>query len=221
MAIDWTNLTPSEFEELCYSLAEANRFTELRWYGKGGGDKGRDILAKKEIAYTERTRILESWIIQSKRYTAQPPGIPQISAFFEQCREHKPDNVLIIISNTLSADTKDWIDSVKQDYRFRIHIWEEMDLIHEMKSHRSSLSTKCEDLLKQIVLPPSAPVYFYPLQMLPVHYTTDSVGFEELGIYIMNDYGYKSNMEYIKAFIEFLRNHDVEFDIDENDDENT
>ena len=219
MGIDWTSLTPSEFEELCYSLVEANGFKELRWYGKGGGDKGRDIIAKKEVAYTERTRILESWIIQSKRYTAQPPGIPQISSFLEQCREHKPDNVLIVISNTLSSSTKDWINSVRQDYRFRIHLWEEMDLIHEMKSHRSFLSPKSEDILKQMALPPNIPIRFHPSEMPPVHYSTDSEEFEELGIYILNDYGHKKNIEWIRGFVEYLRNHDIAFDVDDEDEE--
>jgi Restriction endonuclease len=198
MAIDWTNLTASEFEELCYSLAEANEFKELRWYGKGGGDKGRDILAKKETAYTQRDRILESWIIQCKRYTAQPPGTSQISSFLEQCREHRPDHVLIIVSNTLSADTKDWIDSVRDDYRFRIHLWEEMDLIHEMKSHKNSLSKKSEGLLEQIEPSPSDPIYLYPTTMSTVHYMANNEEFEELGIFILNDYGNKRNIEFIK-----------------------
>ena len=219
MTIDWTVLTPSEFEELCYSLVEANGFQELRWYGKGGGDKGRDILAKKEIAFTERTRVLESWIIQCKRYTAQPPGITQIASFLEQCREHRPDNVLIVISNTLSADTKDWITAVRSEYRFRIHLWEEMDLVREIKAHRESLSTKFAVLLKQIMLPPSGPVRFYQFQMSPVYYTSYGDEFEEIGFYLLNDYGHKQNIEWLKGFIEYIRNHDIEFEPNSEEDD--
>ncbi len=211
MTIKWTILSPSEFEELCYTLMEANGFQELFWLGKGGGDKGRDIIAKKETSYTERTKRTESWIIQCKRYSKQPPGVTQISSLLEQCREHKPDNVLIIITNTLSANTKDWIISIQQEYRFRIHIWEEMDLLWEMRSHRDNLSPKAAELLTHISLPPNVPVLFSQMSESTVFYATESEEFTELGIFILNDYGHKHNIEMIKGFVEYLRNHDIEF----------
>jgi hypothetical protein len=223
MGIDWKILTPSDFEELCYLLAELNEFTSLQWYGKGGGDKGRDIVAKKDVEYTKRDRVTESWIIQCKRYTSQPPSIPQISAFFEQCREHKPDHVLIILSNTLTSDTKDWVASVRQDYKFRIHLWEEIDIINEMQRHRKTLPQKYANLLSQVELAPDDPIYLFQTPLGVVHYIVNNDDFEEMGIFIINDYGHKGNIEYIKAFIEYLRSHDVVFDEveEENDGDDT
>jgi hypothetical protein len=222
MGIDWKAITPTDFEELCYLLAEFNGFTSLQWYGKGGGDKGRDIVAQKDVEYTKRDRASESWVIQCKRYTSQPPSVPQISAFLEQCREHKPDHVLIILSNTLSSGTKDWVASVRQDYKFRIHLWEEIDLINEMQRHRKSLPPKYAKLLSQAALSPDDPVYLFQTPLSTVHYIVNNDEFEEMGIFIINDYGHKRNIEYIKSFIEYLRGHDVlfdEFDEEYDDDE--
>lgn len=221
MGIDWKSVTPSDFEELCYLLVGYNGFTSLQWYGKGGGDKGRDIIAKKDVEYTKRDRVSENWIIQCKRYTSQPPSIPQISAFLEQCREHKPDHVLIVITNTLSADTKDWISSVRQDYKFRIHVWEEIDIVNEMQLHRKSLPQKYAALLSQAKLSLDDPIYLYPTNFSIVYYMANHEGFDELGFYILNDYGHQKNIEYLKEFIEYLRSHDIIFDGIEDDDEDT
>ena len=40
--INWKNLTRIEFEELCYILLEQNSIKNLEWYGRSGGDRGRD-----------------------------------------------------------------------------------------------------------------------------------------------------------------------------------
>lgn len=211
MAIDWTVLTSTEFEELCYVSAEANGFQELRWYGKGGGDKGRDIIAKKETVYSDRIRVSESWVIQCKRYTAEPPGIAEISKFLEQCREHKPDNVLLIVSNTLSSNTKDWLDAVRSDYRFRVHLWEEMDLVHEIKIHRKDLAATFPELLTQSSFKSPDPLRLSRMQSSFAYYVCDCDGFDEIGFFMLNDYGHESNVKWITEFIEYLRDHAVEF----------
>ena|GEM_PF-1937900 len=211
MAVDWGVLTPSEFEELCYKLAEVSGFQELQWYGKGGADKGRDIVARKETTYTDRMRVVESWIIQCKRYTAEPPGITKVSEFLEQCREHRPDNVLIIVSNTLSSNTKDWLDAVRSEYRFRIHLWEEMDLVREIKACRKDLSAEFPEILKQPAFRAPTPLRLSPLRASPLYYHCDCDGFDEVGLFILNDYGHEGNVRWLTEFIDYLRDHEVEF----------
>ena len=45
--IDWKRVSAEEFEKLCTELLELNGFENIQWYGSGGGDKGRDIVATK------------------------------------------------------------------------------------------------------------------------------------------------------------------------------
>jgi hypothetical protein len=45
--INWTRINPEEFEKFCAELLELNGFENLQWYGKGGADKSRDIVATK------------------------------------------------------------------------------------------------------------------------------------------------------------------------------
>ena len=42
--MDWKSIDPHQFEHLCYLVLEANGFTQIEWFGKGGCDKGRDLV---------------------------------------------------------------------------------------------------------------------------------------------------------------------------------
>src|SRR6266700_1912434 len=68
MIPDWSQLTPAEFEQVCYRLLEAAGFKNLRWYGKAGGDKGRDIVGEKTEHPLPGTERLSHWVVQCKRY---------------------------------------------------------------------------------------------------------------------------------------------------------
>lgn len=139
MNVSWPQLTPAEFEQLCALILEANKFTDIQWFGQSGGDKGRDILARKiehPLSSIERSA---SWIVQCKRYVSKPPRKEAVASFLTAAREHRPDNVLIIVTNTLSAQTKDWLDSVRRDYPFQIYLWEEHDLLREIAAHKRQI----------------------------------------------------------------------------------
>src|SRR5438067_23744 len=128
MTITWSQITPTEFEKLCYLILEANEFTDIQWYGKSGGDKGRDLTAKKEESPLLSTKRTAKWVVQCKRYVTKPPTKRDIDSFLTDAREHKPDNALIIITNTITPNTREWLNSVRQDYKFRILLMEEVAL---------------------------------------------------------------------------------------------
>jgi Restriction endonuclease len=73
MKMTWSQLTPTEFEELCYLILEANEFTDIKWYGKSGGDRGRDLTAKKEESLLPSIKTIAKWVVQCKRYVTKPP----------------------------------------------------------------------------------------------------------------------------------------------------
>src|SRR5215475_8838548 len=106
MNFSWSTLTPKEFEQLCCLILEENDFTEIQWFGESGGDKGRDIVAKKSENPLPNIQRSQKWIIQCKRYISKPPTKDDIASFLTSAREHKPDCVFLLITNTLSSNTK-------------------------------------------------------------------------------------------------------------------
>jgi len=43
-SIPWDLVTDSEFEKLAFFLLSEEDFYNLQWFGRGGGDKGRDLV---------------------------------------------------------------------------------------------------------------------------------------------------------------------------------
>ncbi len=151
MKINWSRLTPTEFEKLCSLILHEMEFTDIQWFGKSGGDKGRDLTANKEESPLPSSKRMARWIVQCKRYTTKPPTKRDVQSFLEDAEEHSPDNVLLIVTNTLTPATKDWIEKISRTrkYPFDIHFWEELDLEREITHYRSEISERLPKILGQ------------------------------------------------------------------------
>lgn len=202
--IDWSKITPEEFEELCAELLEMNSFSNIEWYGKGGGDKGRDILASRFDEPVPGTQYLEKWLIQCKRYTKRTLTKLDLETLFASAREHAPHTVLLMYTGALTADVRDWIKSVEQSYSFRIIIWEERDLESQIRRHHKKLS-KPPKLLPQR----NEPIRFYHTEV-GKHYMCNEV--EEVGFVVYNSFSRDSDIGMIHDFIEFIRNNELVLD---------
>jgi hypothetical protein len=206
MTIKWSQLTPTKFEELCYLILEANKFTDIQWYGKSGGDKGRDIIARKEESLLPSTKTIAKWVVQCKRYVSKPPSKDDIASFLTSAREHRPNNVLIMITNTLSPGTKDWLDSVRRDYPFKIICWEELDLEREATNHRSQISDRFPKIYSQ-----AAPVTVEEV-IKKKQYVFSCREVDQIEIVALDKPSLKKAKEDVIEFVNFLRENKVNFD---------
>lgn len=210
MDISWSQIDPKEFEQLCYLILEANNFSEIQWFGEAGGDKGRDITAKKIESPLLSVQRNTKWVVQCKRHISKPPKKEDLASFLVAAREHKPDNVLIIVTNTLSPDTKDWLDSVRGDYQFQIYLWEELDLRREIHTHKRHISERFPRIYSK-----SDPIFVYHMQGNQVQFVCNE--FEDIYVVVMNKNETKTNevseaRKYVAEFIQFLKQNEIDFD---------
>ena len=138
MNIQWSDISPEQYELLCYRLLEINKFTDLAWHG-GSGDRGRDLVAFKIEEPLPGITRRSKWVVQCKRYTSRPPDKRVLRESLAAAREHDPDNVLLIISHVLSSAVKDWLASVANEYQFPIYTWERPTLEGLISRHRFGL----------------------------------------------------------------------------------
>ena len=61
----------------------------------------------------------QKWLCQSKRYIEKKITKTDIADCLNSAREFKIDYFLLAITTTLTADIKDWINSIKYDYSFK------------------------------------------------------------------------------------------------------
>lgn len=202
----WSDVTPEMFEKLCAELLEHNGFTNLQWFGSGGRDKGRDLVADRIYEPLPGTRRLQRWVIQCKRYTEKRLTKMEIEAFLVACKEHRPDSVLLIITSTLSPDVRDWLNATKMDYRFDVLTWEERDLEREIRKTREHLSH-----IPTVEPKSDYPVQFYPMSLGDRVYMCNEVS--EVGFVVMNASKIGYDIERIKEFIDFICNNEISFDL--------
>ena len=120
MNIDWSKITFSDFEELCYHLLEELKFNNIDWIGSRGRDRQRDLRATKMETPLPGIQELRKWIIQCKRYVSRPPSISDLEKTITWCSARKFDYLLFIFPNTLASDTYDWLDGKRGLMQFKI-----------------------------------------------------------------------------------------------------
>ena len=205
--MDWENIDPQQFEQICYLVLEANGFTQIEWFGKGGSDKGRDLVAKLHDEPLPGHKRYTKWIVQCKRLIKKQLQKSDISDFLNSCREHEPDNALLIVTNTLSANLKDWLNSIKKDYKFAIFLWEERDITRELTKHKEYISSNFPSYDN---IPAEArEVIFYEQKRNEILVACNE--FNEVEFLVSNSDTYEDAIKKVKYFVDFIRSHKLTF----------
>ncbi len=116
------SLTDEEFEELCYDLVKSLNFVNVKWVGRGGSDKGRDITAEKIETKAGVTTIKEIWFFQCKKYSN---GIPEskISSAIDWAHAEKSDYLVFISNSHLTTHTQEYIKKRQEQISCKIFEW--------------------------------------------------------------------------------------------------
>ena len=96
MTIDWNKISPDRFEQLCTDIIRSEGFYNIRRMG-GSGDRGRDIIAQKQIQLFSGSKETQNWIIQCKRLVKTNLSIDDLSSELNKVRMHKIDYYLVIL----------------------------------------------------------------------------------------------------------------------------
>lgn len=118
---NWSKISPERFEQLCTEIIESEGFYNLRRMG-GSGDRGRDIVAQKESQLFYGSKEIQNWIIQCKRLVNSNLTLEDLGKELNKVRMHKPDYYMIILTNTLNPNIVDWLESVAEQFPFKILI---------------------------------------------------------------------------------------------------
>jgi len=128
--VDFSHLSKTEFEELCYEIIVAKGFTNVDWR-KGTGkptspsDNGRDIEADKITTDIDKSTFLLKYFFEAKHFEE---GVPpkEIEGAIAWAEAERPYCLVIIASNFLSNPCKNYIEKYIENNRpkFQIRVWE-------------------------------------------------------------------------------------------------
>jgi ubiquitin-protein ligase len=137
--LDWKNLSPEEFEHLCFDLVAAIGFVNVNWR-RGGADRGRDLEAIWQHREPGDTTTSQRWFIECKRYLSAGVPVAELVDKVAWADAEKPDYLLVITNSHLTPATKDWLKAISNDKPYQIRVWED--------AHFVSLLRRFPDLIR-------------------------------------------------------------------------
>ena len=138
MSLDWDRLTDQDFEELCYDFLSKSGFENIEWYGRGGNDRGRDIkCAKSEIVF-ENFRKTTNYLVQCKKWVSRPPEPSDLNDTIAWADAHRPNALIIMVSNTLTGNSKDWLKEIEKNKSYAIYLYEELNFKNFLERNKDT-----------------------------------------------------------------------------------
>lgn len=180
--IDFNQLTPDQFEELCFELIIKHGFTSITWR-QGGADNGRDIEADFSISNGMLGTFSEKFFFECKKYEK---GVPPAELYSKiaWADAEKPQHIVFLISSYLTNNAREWIEKIKRDRFYKIHVIEGKTLSRILVQHDDIISkyfikNKFINLLDETIskwilhnLTPNFWTYYYLLENLDMESLT-------------------------------------------------
>jgi hypothetical protein len=132
--LNFNKLSATDFEDFSFHLLSRLGFVNVDWrkgtpLPSSPADSGRDIVCQHTREDLDKTRYLETWFVDCKRFkNAVPPTELQNALTWAEAE--RPDVLLFALSGFLSNPAKDFLESYRRNKRpyFRIKCWERPQL---------------------------------------------------------------------------------------------
>ncbi len=124
--IDFSKISPNEFERLCFELLLKYGYSQLVWR-QGGADNGRDIEGyfdfNNPIA-DQRTK----WFFECKHYTSG--GVPpeHLNSKIAWADSEQPSCLVILVSSYITTAARTWLEKIQKTKQYQIIVIEGEEL---------------------------------------------------------------------------------------------
>ncbi|HDX9660571.1 TPA: restriction endonuclease [Bacillus toyonensis] len=114
----WNEIDDKYFEKFVYYLLayEGEKFYNRIWFGKGGGDKGRDVVAKTFEQLPFGLGYERKWVFQCKRWSKMPDKSVLMNEYYTAL-EHEPDYWVLVVPLEPSAQKHDYKDFMQGHFK--------------------------------------------------------------------------------------------------------
>ncbi|KON88872.1 hypothetical protein AF332_20095 [Sporosarcina globispora] len=117
--IDWEKVHPTHFEKFIFYTISKIGFKNRQWFGRGGGDRGRDVVATTYEELPFNLGYERKWIFQCKKWVRMPANHIIMNEILT-ASQHSPDFWVLVIPVDLTASQIDYIQFLNQSQPFKI-----------------------------------------------------------------------------------------------------
>jgi len=154
--LDFSDITPEDFENLVFQLLEEMGFSNIQWRKGGPGnsatDGGRDLEATFWSIQPAGSHELTYWI--EVKYRTNSLERVQVQATINNAAADVTlDNLIIVTNSTITNPTLDWISTFQSGHqRPRISTWQG----HDLDVNCSRKLNHSVDILQTNIEPPTS-----------------------------------------------------------------
>lgn len=117
--INWKEVQASNFEKFIYHSLGFEGFKKREWFGRGGSDRGRDVVATRYEDLPYGLGYERTWIFQCKKWRRMPNNL-QIQTEIATAAQHHPDFWVMVVPLNPPANTIDYFKNLQRSYPFKI-----------------------------------------------------------------------------------------------------
>ncbi|MFX3622608.1 MAG: restriction endonuclease [Ectobacillus sp.] len=120
--MNWSSVNPRHFEKFIFHAIAYKGFRNREWYGRGGGDRGRDIVAKYYIELPFNLGYEQNWVFQCKREKRMPQ---QAEVYNEivKAKQHHPDVWVLVTPHNPTANFYDFLRNIELNIGFKLVVF--------------------------------------------------------------------------------------------------
>ncbi|WP_255906700.1 restriction endonuclease [Priestia aryabhattai] len=119
--IEWEKVDARYFEKFVYHALKELGFKNRQWFGRAGGDKGRDVTATWTEELPFEMSYERKWIFQCKRWKAVPTPA-KILGEISKAAEHHPDHWVMVIPLDPTPGVMDYLTRMEDSFKFKLSI---------------------------------------------------------------------------------------------------
>ncbi|PGZ57416.1 hypothetical protein COE58_25825 [Bacillus cereus] len=114
--MNWSEVNPRHFEKFVYHALGCMEFNNRQWFGRGGGDGGRDVCATWHEDLPFGLSYERKWIFQCKKWKRMPTTL-QIYEEITKAIYHRFDHWVMVIPIDPTAGVIDYAAKLESNFR--------------------------------------------------------------------------------------------------------
>lgn len=145
MKIEWSSLSPEEFEHFCVELVDLLDLRNINWR-KSGADGGADITAEYVLKFPEiNKQRKEFWVIQCKKHKRSISLSENLRTTLDFAKENEAQCILFVTTSHFTLKAKRWFGLIEKDEKIRVLYLENFDLERLVFNHPERFSLFFEE----------------------------------------------------------------------------
>ncbi|WP_339192034.1 restriction endonuclease [Paenibacillus sp. FSL E2-0230] len=134
IVLNWVDIDPRYFEKFVYRALQLEGFHNMEWHGRGGADRGRDVVAFSTEVLPFGLSYEIKWIFQCKKWR-KFPSHAEILNEVSKAEQHSPDIWVLVIPVDATSSMIDYFKFLQNSKSYKVKLMPLIDVESIINKH--------------------------------------------------------------------------------------